>query len=269
LILATTVVAVLEYLDRRSHSEEEIRTAFGRHVLGVLPDLSTADEHSLPWLRTMALESVLKLVRSVWLSGRPNIRSIAFTSRGVGDGKTTLAINTAWTLAEMKERVLVIDADLRRPTLHRLLNVPNELGFSDVLSGGASFSECVRSTWIRGLDLLTSGTPSVAPGKLLQAADFDALLSEAKDRGYERIIVDLPAVLPVVDAATIAGKLDATIIVLSADRTDARSAGDVVSYVDNLGIRNVVGLVINRVRRETDSEAQYYVGVEEAPLALR
>jgi capsular exopolysaccharide synthesis family protein len=216
----------------------------------------------------MALESILKLVRSVWLTGRPNIRSVAFTSRGVGDGKTTLAINTAWTLAEMKERVLLIDADLRRPTLHKLLNVPNELGFSDVLSGTASFGDCIRSGWIRGLDLLTSGTPSVAPGRLLQAADFDALLTEAENRGYQRIIVDLPAVLPVVDAATIAGKLDATIIVLSADRTDARSAGDVVSYVENLGIRNVVGMVINRVRRD-DTEAKYYASVDEAPLALR
>jgi capsular exopolysaccharide synthesis family protein len=268
LIIAVTVVAVLEYLDRRSRTEEEIHAAFGRHVLGVLPDLSNADEQSLPWLRTMALESILKLVRSVWLTGRPNIRSVAFTSRGVGDGKTTLAINTAWTLAEMKERVLLIDADLRRPTLHKLLNVPNELGFSDVLSGTASFGDCIRSGWIRGLDLLTSGTPSVAPGRLLQAADFDALLTEAENRGYQRIIVDLPAVLPVVDAATIAGKLDATIIVLSADRTDARSAGDVVSYVENLGIRNVVGMVINRVRRD-DTEAKYYASVDEAPLALR
>jgi succinoglycan biosynthesis transport protein ExoP len=269
LILALTVVAVLDYLDRRSRSEEDIHAAFGRHVLGVLPDLTKADDQSLPWLRTMALESVLKLVRSLWFSGMPDIRSIAFTSRGVGDGKTTIAINAAWTLAEMKQRVLLIDGDLRRPTLHKLLGVPNELGLSDVLSRDASFAQCVQPTGIRGLDLLTSGTPSVAPGRLLQAADFDALLREAKERGYERIIVDLPAVLPVVDAATIAGKLDATILVLSAVTADARSASDVVSYIENLGIRNLAGLVVNRVRRDADTGVQYYVGLEQTPLALR
>lgn len=268
LILVATLIAVLEYLDKRARSEEEIRAAFGRHVLGVLPDLEVSDEQSLPWLRAMALESLLQLVRSIWFTSSRELRSVAFTSPGVGDGKSTLAINVAWTLAEMQQRVLLIDGDLRRPMLHKLLNVTNGSGLADVLSGASTFKESVRSTAVRGLDLLTSGTPLSTPAHLLQSGDFDQLLREAKSDGYQRIIIDLPAVMPVVDAAAVAEKLDGTILVVSAATTNAESARQAVSHVESLGISNLLGLVVNRVRRETGADAAYYVGTQGTPLAL-
>lgn len=268
LILASTLIAVLEYFDRRARSELEIRATFGRHVLGVLPDLDASDEQSLPWLRAIALESLLKLVRSIWFSSPRSLRSIAFTSPRAGDGKSTLAINVAWTLAEMQQRVLLIDGDLRRPTLHKLLNVTNESGLTDVLSGTSTFGESVRKTAVRGLDLLTSGTPLAAPALLLQAGDLDTLLGDAREEGYQRIIIDLPAIMPVVDAAAIAERLDGTILVVSAATTGAEFAREAVSYVESLGITNLLGLVINRVRRDAGPDAQYYVRTQGAPLAL-
>jgi polysaccharide biosynthesis transport protein len=268
LILASTLLAVLEYLDRRARSEEDIRATFGRHVLGVLPDLDAGDEQAMPWLRAMALESLLKLVRSIWFSTPHDVRSVAFTSPRAGDGKSTIAINVAWTLAEMHQRVLLIDGDLRRPMLHKLLNVTNRSGLSDCLSGAATFEESVQSTSVRGLDLLTSGTPLAAPALLLQAGDLDGLLFEAKLAGYQRIIVDLPAIMPVVDAAAVAEKVDATVLVVSAATTGAESARQAVSYVESLGITNLLGLVVNRVRRDTGVDAAYYVGTQGSPLAL-
>lgn len=268
LILVATLIAVLEYLDRRARSEEEICAAFGRHVLGVLPDLDANDEESLPWLRAIALESLLKLVRSIWFSTSRELRSVAFTSPRAGDGKSTIAVNVAWTLAEMQERVLLIDGDLRRPTLHKLLDLPNEAGLSDVLSGASTLAESVRRTSIRGLDLLTSGTPLTTPALLVQSRDMGALLEEAKVSGYRRVIVDLPAVMPVVDASVLAEKLDATILVVSATTTTADLARDAVVYVERLGIRNLLGLVVNRVRRETGGDEQYYIGTQGSPLAL-
>jgi capsular exopolysaccharide synthesis family protein len=267
LILASTLIAVLEYVDRRARSEEEIRAAFGRHVLGVLPDLNPNDEEALPWLRAMALESLLKLVRSIFFSSRRDLRSIAFTSPRAGDGKSTLAINVAWTLAEMQESVVLIDGDLRRPMLHKLLNVTNESGLSDVLSGASTFKGSVRRTSIRGLDVLTSGTPLAAPALLAQSRELDVLLRDAKEMGYRRIIIDLPAVMPVVDAAAIAEKLDGTILVVSAVTTSAEFVGEAVSYIEGLGI-GLLGLVVNRVRRDAGPDAQYYMGTQGAPLAL-
>ncbi len=268
LILATTLVAVLENLDRRARSEAEIRAAFGRYVLGVMPDLQAGDDEALLWLRAMALESLLKLVRSIWFSSPRELRSVAFTSPRAGDGKSTLAINVAWTLAEMQQRVLLIDGDLRRPMLHKLLNVPNQFGLADVLGGVTTLRECVRGTPIRGLDLLTSGTPQVAPALLLQSGDITNLLRDAKDLGYDRVIVDLPAVIPVVDAAAIAEKLDGTVLVVSATNTGADFAREAVSYAGSVGITNLIGLVVNRVRRETGADAPYYLATHAAPLQL-
>jgi Mrp family chromosome partitioning ATPase len=118
------------------------------------------------------------------------------------------------------------------------------------------------------LDLLTSGTPLSTPGHLVQSGDFEELLREAKASGYQRIIIDLPAVMPVVDAAAVAEKLDGTILVVSAATSNAESARQAVSYVQGLGITNLLGLVVNRVRRETGADAGYYVGTQGAPLAL-
>jgi succinoglycan biosynthesis transport protein ExoP len=268
LILASTLIVVLDYLDRRARSEAEIRGTFGRYVLGVLPDLDASDGQSLPWLRAIALESLLKLVRSIWFSGPSDLRSIAFTSPRAGDGKSTLAINVAWTLAEMQQRVLLIDGDLRRPTLHKLLNTTNDSGLTDVLSGASTLTQSVRKTAVRGLDLLTSGTPMAAPALLLQSGDLDAMVRDAEAEGYQRIIIDLPAIMPVVDAATIAEKLDGTILVVSAATTSAQLAREAVSYVESLGITNLLGLVVNRVRRDAGPDAQYYVRTQGAPLAL-
>jgi capsular exopolysaccharide synthesis family protein len=168
----------------------------------------------------------------------------------------------------MRQRVLLIDGDLRRPMLHKLLDVTNASGLADVLSGASTFKESVRSTAVHGLDLLTSGTPLSTPAHLLQSGDFDELLREAKADGYQRIIIDLPAVMPVVDAAAVAEKLDGTILVVSAATTDAESARQAVSYVEGLGITNLLGLVVNRVRRETGADAAYYVATQGGPLAL-
>ncbi|HEV3091510.1 MAG TPA: polysaccharide biosynthesis tyrosine autokinase [Candidatus Cybelea sp.] len=268
LILTVTLIATLEYLDRRARSERDIRAAFGRQVLGTIPDLDAADPQSLPWLRAMALESLLKLARSIWMSTPRQLHSIAFTSPRAGDGKSTIAINVAWTVAEMNQRVLLIDADLRRPTLHKLLSLPNELGLSDVLSGTTSFTDAVRPTSIRNVDLLTSGTPFSSPAFLVQSGDLSGLLREARECGYDRVIVDLPAVMPVVDAAAVAEKLDGTVLVVSATTGGAEVAREAVAYVESLGIRNLLGLVVNRVRRDTGDDAEYYLGSHGSPLAL-
>jgi capsular exopolysaccharide synthesis family protein len=164
---------------------------------------------------------------------------------------------------------LLIDGDLRRPVLHKLLHVENELGLSDLLGGRADFGESVKTTATPGLDVITSGMPVSSPAQLLQAGDFKAVLAEAETRGYRIVIVDLPAVLPVVDAALLADKVDGTVLVVSADTTGSRSTRDVISYVKSIGIDNLLGLIVNRVRRESPGENGYYLTTAARPLALR
>jgi succinoglycan biosynthesis transport protein ExoP len=268
LILASSVIALLETLDRREKTEQEIRALFGRTVLGMIPDIGNADEAMRPSLRAMALESLLQIVRTIRFSNRREIHSIAFTSPRPGDGKSTLAVNVARTLAELEGPVLLIDGDLRRPSLHRILKVRNETGLSDVLTGKASLENSVCTTAIAGLDVLTSGLPVAAPVRVLHSVVFPHLLVEAKNLGYRTVIVDLPAVLPVVDAALLAEKVDGTVLVVSADRSDGDSVRQTLSYLKSVGIRNLLGIVVNRVRRESTPDDCYYVQPAEAPLAL-
>jgi succinoglycan biosynthesis transport protein ExoP len=269
LILAGSLIALLEWLDRRPRGEEELRASFGRHILGYIPDLSWSDQQSRPTLEAMAFESLLQIVRTLQVSRAHGARSIAFTSPGAGDGKSTVSVNMARALAELEGPVLLIDGDLRRPVLHKLLHVENELGLSDLLGGRAHFAESVKTTDTPGLDVITSGMPVSSPAQLLQAGDFKAVLAEAETRGYRIVIVDLPAVLPVVDAALLADKVDGTVLVVSADTTGSRSTRDVISYVKSIGIDNLLGLIVNRVRRESPGENGYYLTAAARPLALR
>jgi receptor protein-tyrosine kinase len=269
LILAGSLIALLEWLDRRPRGEEELRTSFGRHILGYIPDLSWSDQQSRPTLEAMAFESLLQIVRSLQVSRARGARSIAITSPGAGDGKSTVTVNMGRALAEFEGPVLLIDGDLRRPVLHKLLNVENELGLSDVLSGRATLAESIKTTSTPGLDVVTSGMPVNSPAQLLQSSDFKAVLAQAEDRGYRVVMVDLPAVLPVVDAALLADKVDGTVLVVSADTTGTRSTREVISYVKSVGIDNLLGLIVNRVRRESPGENGYYLTTAARPLALR
>jgi capsular exopolysaccharide synthesis family protein len=269
LILAGSLVALLEWLDRRPRGEEELRASFGRHILGYIPDLSWSDQQSRPTLEAMAFESLLQIVRTLQCSNGRGARSIAFTSPGAGDGKSTVAVNMGRTLAEFEGPVLLIDGDLRRPSLHKLLHVENELGLADLLGGKAKFAESVKATSTPNLDVITSGIPVSSPAHLLQTSDFKAVLKEAEERGYRVVIVDLPAVLPVVDAALLADKVDGTVLVVSADTTGSRSTREVISYVKSIGIDNLLGLIVNRVRRESPGENGYYLTAAARPLALR
>jgi polysaccharide biosynthesis transport protein len=269
LALAASLVALLEYLDRREKSEREIRASFGTKILGAIPDLGYIDTQSRPGLRAMAIESLLQIVRMLRFSSPRRACSIAFTSPRLGDGKSTVAVNVARTLAELEAPVLIIDGDLRRPSLHRLLKVPNGPGFSDVLAGTSRLEACIQKTEVTGLDVLTSGLPVTAPAHVLHSIVFPQLLVEAKDLGYRTIIVDLPAVLPVVDAALLAEKVDGTVMVVSVDKSDGEFVRESVEYAHRVGIRNLIGLIVNRVRREPDRDgSSYYMAPEGAPLAL-
>ena len=102
--------------------------------------------------------------------------------------------------------------------------------------------------------MLTSGLPVNNPAQLLHSPALRELLNDAEILGYQTVIFDLPAVLPVVDAAMIAEKVDGTVLVVSADRSGAAYVRETLDHIDQVGIKNVLGLVVNRVRRDATME---------------
>ncbi len=266
LLLALGIVFLIEWFDGRIRDERDVENDLQLPVLASVPMLPSGDgAAAIPVnVRNAALESYFQLVLAMRYSTDRPLRTVTITSPLKGDGKSTVAMNVAGAFGEIavssierEARVLVIDADMRRPSLHRKFEVPNEIGLSDILVGRASFAQAVQRTDRPGVDVLTSGTHSPNPIKLLQSNRFDALLREARER-YVTVIVDAPALVPVFDAAIVAAKTDGTVLIVSAGQTDMRSTRKAIARLEAVGVHDLIGTVVNRSTTKVDDYSDYF-----------
>lgn len=137
---------------------------------------------------------------------------ITVSGSDVSEGKSTTAVNMAIAFSQLGDRVLIIDADLRRSSIHKKTKVENDKGLSDVLGGFAEFSEVVKSV-SPNLDVLTSGHQAPNPSELLGSVKYEVLINELKEK-YAYIIVDTPPVNVVSDALIVAPKSDGVVLVV-------------------------------------------------------
>ena len=266
LLLALAAVFIADWFDGRITDERNVENDLGLPVLASVPLLPSGDGSAMVPVQVSnaAQESYFQLVLAMRYSSDRPLRTVAITSPLKGDGKSTVATNVAAAFGEIaiasferESRVLLIDADMRRPSLHKKLGVPNDLGLSDILVGRASLADCVKRTDRPGVDVLTSGTHSPNPIKLLQSGRFDALLKEARDR-YVTVIVDAPALVPVFDAAIVATKTDGTVMILSAGQTDIRSTRKAMARLEAVGAGDIVGTVMNRSTAKVEDYSDYF-----------
>jgi polysaccharide biosynthesis transport protein len=266
LLLALGIVFLAEFFDGRIRDERDVESELQLPVLASIPQLPSGDgAAAIPAsVRNATMESYFQLVLAMRYSSDRPLRSVTITSPLKGDGKSTVAVNVASAFGEIavssierEARVLVIDADMRRPSLHKKFEVPNELGLSDILIGRASLAQAVQRTDRPGVDVLTSGTPSPNPIKLLQSNRFDALLREARER-YVTVIVDAPALVPVFDAAIVAAKTDGTVMILAAAQTDVRSTRKALARLESVGVNDLIGTVVNRSTTKVDDYSDYF-----------
>jgi succinoglycan biosynthesis transport protein ExoP len=183
-------------------------------------------------------------------------QSIVVTSPLPQDGKTMTSINIAIVMAQQAKRVLLVDADLRRPSIHRAFQLRPEVGLSDVLSGGASVSSAILATRQRNLFILPSGSIPPQPSELLSAPLMQDLLRRWREE-YDHIIIDSPPVLSVTDAVLMSVKADAVILVVRSGQTTTnavRRARDLLTHVN----ANLLGVVLNAA--DLTSLGGYYSG---------
>ena len=140
------------------------------------------------------------------------LKTILVTSSTSGEGKSTTAANLGVVFAQEGKRVLIIDGDLRKPTLHQTFKTFNKVGLSNVLARKAAFYEAVQETFIVGLYVLTSGPIPPNPAELLSSKVLDILIQDAK-RDYDIIIFDAPPLLIVSDAQILSNKCDGTLLI--------------------------------------------------------
>jgi capsular exopolysaccharide synthesis family protein len=258
LVLAVTAVFVAEFFDDRFRSEDDVKERLGMPVLAMIPKIDALQEKS-DWLKPLAVEAFYQLVASLRYSSSKPPRTIAFTSAEQSDGKSTVALNAAISMGQMKSRVLIVDADLRRPSMHEKLRIANEKGLSDVLVGLATFDEVVKPTEHAGVFVITSGRTAPNPVGLLQSNAFDALLKRAMER-FDYVIVDCPALRPVIDSVVLAIKTDGTVLVVSAATSEGRNVRSAIDKLRMVGSINVLGVVLNRTNPDKRESASYYLG---------
>jgi capsular exopolysaccharide synthesis family protein len=164
-------------------------------------------------------------------------------------------VNFAVMLAQQGQRVLLIDSDLRRPSLHRSLDLLREPGLTNLLVGDATVREAVRPSVLPNLDVLPSGPFPPNPSELLNSKAMKRLLEEFEGR-YSQVIVDSPPMLAVTDAAVLAQHTDGVVLVLRSGETEQRAAERAVDQLRRLTVR-VFGAVLNEVATTTTEESYY------------
>lgn len=221
LIVASLAVAAIEMFHDGVRAPDEVEQMFGIPALGVVPRLpaGAAVTSHLDDAGSQVSEAYETVRSSVQLStegGTP--RTLLITSSRSGEGKSTTALAMARALAGAGQRVLLLDADVRAPSMHSLLNVPREPGLSNVLAQQLAAGAVIRETDIPGLSVMPAGPRPPSPALLLSGAGFRTLLGSLRDQ-YDHVIIDSPPVLGLADAPSIASVADGTMMVIEANRS--------------------------------------------------
>ena len=182
------------------------------------------------------------------------LRTIIITSPNKGDGKSLTAANLALTMAqEFQQRVLLLDADLRRPSIHRLFGIAETPGLSEVLMGGAEVEDALVTLRDHRLTILPSGIVPLHPAELLGSAAMRRVLDTLRAR-FDRILVDMPPVAPLADVAIASSMADGVLMIVRAGVTPKPAIERALSGLD---MSKVVGLVLNDAG---DTAAKYGYG---------
>ncbi|QCR31989.1 CpsD/CapB family tyrosine-protein kinase [Lysinibacillus sp. SGAir0095] len=185
-----------------------------------------------------------------------DIKTILVTSSIPGEGKTTNAANLGIVFAQEGKKVLIIDADMRRPTLHHTFEIMNIVGLSNLLARRSNLQNAVQLTTIKNLHVLPSGPIPPNPSELLSSRNLDDFINEVKNE-YEIVIFDAPPLLSVTDAQIVANKCDGTLLVVN---TGTVEKSEVVKAKANLEAvhAKILGVVLNNYKLGKKKGYYYY-----------
>lgn len=181
-----------------------------------------------------------------------DLRTVLITSAGQGDGKTTVAANLGVALAEGGKHVLLVDADLRRPSVHRLFELPPAPGLSNALLHEEGELPVVATT-VPGLSILAAGDPPPNPGEFVASPRLGRLLARARS-SFDVVLIDTPPVSLVADAAVLAPSVDGVLLVVSAGRTKRDLVRRAKDQLEKVGAR-LLGVVLNNAKLDRSMQA--------------
>lgn len=245
----------LEYMDTTVKSLDDVERFLGVPVLAVVPkDVGVL--HQTSGFNPDA-EAYRILRTNIEFNRRsPDANCITVTSGGAGEGKSTTLCNLATVCAQGGYSVLLIDADLRRPSMHTLFNVSNATGLTNYLTSHVQLEEVVVRTPVENLYFLPSGMLPADSAGVLNSQRMSELIADVKSR-FDLVLIDSPPILGVSDASVLANEADLTMIVVQHRKLPRHMLMRVKQTVENVGGK-VLGVVLNNVDVRSDSQYQYY-----------
>lgn len=265
LLLGMGVAFLREFIDDSIKNSDLLEKISGLPVLSQFPEQKANSTKEIALQAAIKPRSALsEAIRSLRTSLRFSTRngapkSVFITSSAAGEGKTSIAVNLSIAYAQSGSKVLLIDADLRNPSIHKLLEVNNLEGLTNYLANPqATNSDISHSCMIKNLKVISSGPIPPDPVELLSGNKMTALLDVASNN-YDYIIIDGPPVLGLADALVISNLSDATIVAVEAGKTRKTKLLDALKRLERANA-NLIGSVITRISRDVNPEydQQYY-----------
>ena len=248
LALGVAVAYAVEYLDDSVKLPEDITRRLKLPLLGLIPAVAGSKPPVLTGAVPHDFGEAFRSLRTslVFTNGSPGKRIIAVTSTQPLEGKTTTACNLAVALALGGSRVMLIDADMRRPGLHRTMGMRNEIGLSHILTGQTRLREAVQRTSENNLFVITAGRVPPNPSELLASERMFQLIANLASGPFDWVIIDTPPVLAVTDAVILAPSMSGLVFVIGAEMTRRAHAERAVQTLQHAQT-NIIGAVLNRV----------------------
>ena len=257
LIVGVGLAFFIEYLDTSVKTIDDVERTLQAPVLGVIPQ-------NIGLIMEEGAESphaeAYRVLRTNILFSRKDdkLNTVVVVSAGAGEGKSTTVFNLATIFAQNGSRVLVVDSDLRRPTLHKMINVTNSLGLTNYLLKQNTLDEVIQTTKVPTLHLMASGKlPSSSIG-ILSSAQMKDLISELKQR-YDFVFFDSPPIMGVSDASILASEVDITLQVIQYRRYPQPMNIRAKQMIEKVG-GNLLGIVLNNINMSQDESYYYYSG---------
>jgi len=268
LMLGGGLAFLLEYLDTSVRTIEDIKKYFSWPVLGIIPrfDQVSPGKTSRSGTEVIVSKHPKSVPAEAYRTLRTNLqlsdlghppRSLVVTSAGPLEGKSTTALNLAVALAQKESKVLLVDSDLRKSTIHKTLHLDNSTGLTDLILDHGSLQAAVKQfDSVNNLWVLTSGSTPSNPSELLGSSRMKSLVEEAKEE-YDYVVFDTPPLMSVSDTAVLASQTDGILVVISPGKLRGEVALRTKELVDRIETP-VLGAVLNGVELNSSDYYYYY-----------
>jgi len=248
---------------------DEVSLRMRLDVVGTLPDVRRLNEKVEEQTNALTsfsarsadmsirYEEAIRMVRNVigLMGTNQTLRTLLITSAGPGEGKSTTAAHLAVACAQAGKKVLLIDADLRRPTLHRKFDIAKRLGLSDVLAHRILPVDVIVEANVPGLFVMPAGPPMLNAADLISLG-FSGVLAQVS-RNFDLVIVDAPPMLGLSETQQLASMVDGVLVITKADSTSAKALAETLAVLTR-GRANVLGVVMNQVKFSSLKGFGYY-----------